>query len=88
LAIEELHRQGIVHRDIKPANILIDKDGHALLNDFGLAKEGMFKGKLAGTVLGGGVSYQVPEISSGEEYYTKAVDYFLLGLIAFELFSG
>jgi len=63
LAIEELHRQGIVHRDIKPANILLDDKGHAMLNDFGLAKEGMFKEKMTGTVLGGGVSYQVPEIS-------------------------
>ena len=63
LAIEELHRQGIVHRDIKPANILLDEQGHAMLNDFGLAKEGMFKEKMTGTVLGGGISYQVPEIS-------------------------
>lgn len=59
-----------------------------MLNDFGLAKEGMFKEKMTGTVLGGGISYQVPEISQGEQYYTKAVDYYLLGLIAYELISG
>ena len=43
LAIEEIHSNGIIHRDIKPENILIDRDGHAMLADFGLAKDGIFE---------------------------------------------
>lgn len=57
IAIEELHKNGIIHRDIKPENILLDKEGHAKLTDFGLSKEGMFEKKQTNTFLGGGRSY-------------------------------
>ena len=38
LAIENIHKLDCIHRDIKPDNILIDKNGHIKLSDFGLAK--------------------------------------------------
>jgi len=87
LAIEEVHRNGIVHRDIKPENVLIDKDGHACLADFGLAKEGLFEQKQTDTMLGGGQTYQIPEVIIGKKY-DKSVDLYLYGLLAFEMLTG
>jgi len=43
LAIEAVHNLGYIHRDIKPDNVLIDKNGHLKLSDFGLST-GLHKG--------------------------------------------
>ncbi|KAL7704907.1 protein kinase [Lotmaria passim] len=36
--LQYLHRHDVVHRDLKPDNILVSKDGHAYLADFGVAE--------------------------------------------------
>ncbi|MHB1033977.1 MAG: protein kinase domain-containing protein [Pirellulales bacterium] len=38
LALDAVHKEGIVHRDIKPSNVMIDRSGEPLLMDFGLAR--------------------------------------------------
>ena len=87
VGIEELHKNGIIHRDIKLENILIDKEGHIKITDFGLSKDGMFEKKQTNTMLGGGRSYQIPEVIK-EEPYDKSVDLYLFGLLAYEMMMG
>jgi serine/threonine kinase 38 len=38
LAIESVHSMNYIHRDLKPDNILLDREGHLKLTDFGLCK--------------------------------------------------
>jgi len=48
LALEYLHEMGIVHRDLKPDNLIINRDGHLKLIDFGLSKLELIKSEALG----------------------------------------
>src|SRR3954454_19673952 len=85
-ALEYAHGQGVVHRDIKPANILVPKDGHAKIADFGIAKLNLAHFTLPGRVLGT-PAYMAPEQLSGEGVDGRS-DLFSLGVILYVMVTG
>eukprot|EP01121_Diplochlamys_sp_Union-15-3_P009003 TRINITY_DN2429_c0_g1_i1.p1 TRINITY_DN2429_c0_g1~~TRINITY_DN2429_c0_g1_i1.p1 ORF type:complete len:466 (+),score=94.61 TRINITY_DN2429_c0_g1_i1:120-1517(+) len=84
--LEYLHTQGIIYRDLKPENLLLHRDGHIIMTDFGLSKEGIKDGVRTGTFCGT-PEYLAPEVLEGKDY-GKAVDWWSFGTLIYEMLTG
>lgn len=84
LALEYSHTNNVLHRDLKPENLVLDDKGYVRLTDYGIAK---FYQKENSKETSGTPGYMSPEVMCAQNH-TIAVDYYALGVIAFEFMFG
>jgi len=85
LGIEALHKNNVVYRDLKPENLLLDKEGHIRICDFGLSKEDVV-GDTVKSICGT-PEYLAPEVIRRQQY-GKVVDWWSLGTLIWEMIVG
>jgi protein-disulfide isomerase len=87
-ALDAAHASGLVHRDVKPANVLVGRDGHVFLTDFGLTKNVASDSGITNTgAFLGTVDYMAPEQIAGERIDGQA-DVYALAAVLFHALTG
>ncbi|MDH4284059.1 MAG: serine/threonine protein kinase [Gallionellaceae bacterium] len=81
------HEHNIIHRDVKPSNIMVVRDGHVKITDFGIARmESASVRTQTGMVLGS-PKYMSPEQVTGKHLDQRS-DIFSLGVMLYEMLAG
>jgi serine/threonine protein kinase/tetratricopeptide (TPR) repeat protein len=91
-ALAYAHARNILHRDIKPENILLDRSGHALVADFGIARAieqatDITAVTSTGMTLGT-PTYMSPEQGAAEPVLDGRSDLYSLGCVLYEMLGG
>ena len=84
LSLEYLHKNCILHRDIKPENLVFESNGYLRITDLGIAR--VWNPENAKDT-SGTPGYMAPEVMCRLNH-TTSVDYFAVGVMAFECMFG
>ncbi|GAA6223831.1 hormonally up-regulated neu tumor-associated kinase homolog A [Lates calcarifer] len=88
LAVEHLHRAGVVHRDLKIENLLLDEQDNIKLIDFGLSNcAGILGYSDPFSTQCGSPAYAAPELLSRKKYGPK-VDVWSIGVNMYAMLTG
>lgn len=80
------HEHDIVHRDIKPSNIMLVRDGHIKITDFGIARMASSSVHTQTGMVLGSPKYMSPEQLLGKEIDQRS-DIFSLGVMLYEMLT-
>lgn len=81
------HEHGIVHRDVKPSNIMVVRDGHVKITDFGIARMASAAVRTQTGMVLGSPKYMSPEQVMGKVTDQRS-DIFSLGVMLYEMLTS